>query len=63
MNRVRLRLGLSDGQQTEVLDALEGAFQEGAEPVTSFSIGPKPATRPTGGNAFPGLGGGRGGGG
>ena len=57
---VRLRLGISDGQQTELIQAFGGNIQEGTEVVTSVSIGsPRQTSTPAGGNAFPGLGGGR----
>ena len=59
LQRVRLRLGITDGQQTELLQAMDGTLDEGTEVVTSVITG---AVRqaPQGGNAFPGLGGGRG---
>jgi HlyD family secretion protein len=61
---VRLRLGISDGQQTELIQSLDGTIQEGTELVTSVSIGSVRLTAtPAGGNAFPGLGGRQGGGG
>jgi len=58
LQRARLRLGITDGQQTELLQTLEGAVDEGTELVTNVTTG---AVRqaPQGGNAFPGLGGGR----
>ena len=63
LQRVRVRLGVSDGQQTELLQAADGALQEGAEVVTSVTIGSARQTAaPAAGNAFPGLGGGRQGG-
>jgi hypothetical protein len=56
-----LRLGVSDGQQTEVIQALDGDLAEGVEVVTNVLIGPaRQVPTPTRGNAFPGLGGGRG---
>jgi hypothetical protein len=66
LQRVRLRLGVTDGQQTELLQALDGALDEGSEVVTNIVIGSVRATAaPAGGAAFPGLetGGRRGGGG
>lgn len=58
LQRVRLRLGISDGQQTELIQALDGSVQEGTEVVTSVTIGSVRQTpTPAGGNAFPGLGG------
>jgi hypothetical protein len=58
LERVRLRLGVSDGQQTELIQALDGPLQEGSEVVTSVTIGPARQTAtPQGGTAFPGLGG------
>jgi hypothetical protein len=59
LNRVRLRLGISDGQQTELIQVLDGALQEGTEVVTSITIGAQRNVAMPGGNAFPGLGGGR----
>jgi HlyD family secretion protein len=69
LERVRLRLGITDGQQTELIQALDGGIQEGAELITSVTIGGvRQTAAPAGGSAFPGLGGrpafrGRGGGG
>ena len=61
LQRVRLRLGVSDGQQTEVIQALDGDIKEGTDVVTSILTGPaRQVAPPAGGNAFPGLGGGRG---
>jgi hypothetical protein len=60
LQRVRLRLGITDGQQTELIEAVEGSLREGAEVVTSVLIGgARPATPAPAGGAFPGLGGGR----
>ena len=60
LQRVRTRLGVSDGQQTELIQALDGDLHEGTEVVTNVITG---AVRQTpaapGGAAFPGLGGGR----
>jgi HlyD family secretion protein len=58
---VRLRLGITDGQQTELIRAFDGNLQEGTEVVTNVIIGSarQTATPPASGNAFPGLGGGR----
>jgi len=58
LQRVRLRLGITDGQQTELIQALDGELQEGAEVVTNVLTGAarQTATPPAGG-AFPGLGG------
>jgi HlyD family secretion protein len=53
---VRLRLGISDGQNTELLD---GDVTEGEALVTNVSIAGQ-STRPAA-QAFPGFGGGRGG--
>lgn len=64
LERVRLRLGISDGQQTELIQALEGELQEGTEVVTNVITGAVRQTlQPQGGQGFPGLGGGRQGGG
>lgn len=61
LQRVRLRLGITDGQQTELIQALDGKLEEGTEVVTSVVIGAVRQTpTPQGGAAFPGLGGGRG---
>jgi HlyD family secretion protein len=63
LERVRLRLGISDGQQTELIQALEGELQEGTEVVTNVITGAVRQTlQPQGGQGFPGLGGGRQGG-
>ena len=62
LQRVRLRLGITDGQQTELLQAMDGAIQEEIEVVTSVIIGSARQTAAPG-NAFPGLSGGRQGGG
>ena len=59
LQRVRLRLGISDGQQTELIQALDGSLEEGTEVVTSVIVGSARQTTPASGNAFPGLGGGR----
>ena len=60
LQRVRTRLGVSDGQQTELIQAMDGELKEGTEVVTNVITG---AVRQTpaapGGAAFPGLGGGR----
>ena len=60
LQRVRTRLGVSDGQQTELIQAMDGDLKEGTEVVTNVITG---AVRQTpaapGGAAFPGLGGGR----
>ncbi len=57
LQRVRLRLGISDGQQTELIEVLDGNVQEGSEVVTSVMVGTARPTPPAAGNAFPGLGG------
>ncbi|CAN5767994.1 hypothetical protein BH18ACI5_BH18ACI5_27340 [soil metagenome] len=63
LQRVRMRLGISDGQQTELIQALDGELQEGTEVVTSVITGAvRQTATPPGGGAFPGLGGGRQGG-
>ena len=60
LQRVRLRLGISDGQQTELIQALDGQVQEGTELVANVITGAvRQAPTPPGGTAFPGLGGGR----
>ena len=62
LQRVRLRLGITDGQQTELLQALDGELKEGTEVVTNVTTGAvRPTTAPPGGTAFPGLGGRQGG--
>ncbi len=60
LERIRTRLGISDGQQTELIQALDGELKEDTEVVTNVMIGAVRQT-PTapGGTAFPGLGGGR----
>jgi HlyD family secretion protein len=60
LQRVRLRLGITDGQQTELIQALDGDLQEGTEVVTTVIIGAvRQAATPAPTNAFPGLEGGR----
>ena len=63
LERARLRLGITDGQQTELIQVLDGTLQEGTEVVTNVLTGAvrQPVTPPQGGAAFPGLDGGRGG--
>ena len=61
LQRVRLRLGITDGQQTELIQAIDGTIDEGTEVVTNVTTGAvRQTTTPAGGNAFPGMGGGRG---
>ena len=55
LQRVRLRLGISDGQQTELLQALDGTVQEGTEVVTNVMTGAVRQTPAATGNAFPGM--------
>jgi hypothetical protein len=62
LQRVRLRLGITDGQQTELIQALDGEIQEGTEVVTNVITGSVRQTPTPPGGAFPGLGGGRQGG-
>ena len=63
LQRVRMRLGVTDGQQTELIQAMDGRIEEGTELVTNVITGAvRQAVTPPGGNAFPGMGGGRGGG-
>jgi HlyD family secretion protein len=59
LQRVRLRLGISDGQQAELLQAFNGSIQEGTDVVTAVAIDAERPAAAAGGNAFPGLGGGR----
>jgi HlyD family secretion protein len=60
LQRVRLRLGITDGQQTELIQAFDGSLQEGTEVVTIVTIGAvRQAATPAPTNAFPGLEGGR----
>jgi HlyD family secretion protein len=59
LQRVRLRLGISDGQQTELIQAMDGELQEGTEVVTNVITGAVRQTATPQGGAFPGLGGGR----
>jgi HlyD family secretion protein len=60
LQRVRLRLGISDGQQTELIQAIDGELKEDTEVVTNVLTGAvRQAVTPQGGTAFPGLGGGR----
>jgi hypothetical protein len=63
LERLRLRLGISDGQQTELIQALDGELQEGTELVTNVITGAVRQTlQPQGGGGFPGMGGRQGGG-
>ncbi len=63
LQRVRLRLGISDGQQSELIQAFDGQLQEGSEVVTNVITGSvRQTATPQGGAGFPGLGGGRQGG-
>ncbi|HEY0284899.1 MAG TPA: efflux RND transporter periplasmic adaptor subunit [Vicinamibacterales bacterium] len=58
--RMRLRLGITDGQQTELIQALDGELKDGTEVVTNVITGAvRQAPTAPGGTAFPGLGGGR----
>lgn len=59
LQRVRLRLGITDGQQTELIQALDGELNEGTEVVTSVMTGAVRQTTTPGGATFPGLTGGR----
>jgi HlyD family secretion protein len=61
LQRVRLRLGITDGQQTELIQAMDAEVNEGTEVVTNVITGAvRQAPTAPGGAAFPGLGGGRG---
>jgi HlyD family secretion protein len=64
LNRVRLRLGIADGQQTELIQVLDNnaKIDEGTDVVSSVTL-PSQRNAAAGGNAFPGLGQQRGGGG
>jgi hypothetical protein len=59
LNRVRLRLGISDGQQTELIQVLDNnaKIDEGTEVVTAVTTASQRTAAAAGGNAFPGLGG------
>lgn len=58
LQRVRLRLGISDGQQTELIQSLDGDLQEGTEVVTNVLTGAiRQVPTPAGGAGFPGMGG------
>ena len=59
LQRVRTRLGVTDGQQTELIQALDGELKEGTEAVTNVVTGAVRQTPTAPGGAFPGLGGGR----
>jgi hypothetical protein len=63
LQRVRLRLGISDGQQTELIQAMDGELKDGTDVVTNVITGSVRQTTTPAGGAFPGLGGGRQGGG
>ena len=58
LQRVRVRLGITDGQQTELIQALDGEVHEGTEVVTNVLTGAVRQSQ-TPGAAFPGLTGGR----
>jgi hypothetical protein len=63
LQRMRLRLGITDGQQTELIEALDGQLQEGTEVVTNVITGAvRQVVTPPNRGGFPGLGGGRQGG-
>jgi hypothetical protein len=63
LQRVRLRLGITDGQQTELIQATDGELREDTEVVTNVMTGAvRQAVTPQGRGGFPGLGGGRQGG-
>jgi hypothetical protein len=57
LNRVRLRLGIADGQQTELIQVLDNnaKIDDGTDVVTSVTL-PSQQRAAAGGNAFPGLG-------
>ena len=57
LQRVRLRLGITDGQQTELLQALDGDVQEDTEVVTNVITGAVRQAPAPAGNAFPRHGG------
>jgi hypothetical protein len=65
LSRVRLRLGIADGQQTELIQVLDNnaKVDEDMDVVTSVTLPAQRAAAAAGGNAFPGLGQQRGGGG
>jgi HlyD family secretion protein len=64
LGRVRLRLGITDGQQTELIQAIDGELREDTEVVTNVLTGAvRQIVTPQGRGGFPGLGGGRQGGG
>jgi HlyD family secretion protein len=60
LQRLRLRLGITDGQQTELIQAMDGELREGTDVVSNVTIGAvRQAATPPPTNAFPGLDGGR----
>ena len=60
LKRMRLRLGITDGQQTELIQALDGELKDGTEVVTNVITGAvRQVPTAPGGAGFPGLGGGR----
>ncbi|MCM3881893.1 MAG: efflux RND transporter periplasmic adaptor subunit [Vicinamibacterales bacterium] len=62
LNRIRLRLGITDGQQSELAQVLDnGKLDDDTEVVTAVTTAAQQTTAATGGNAFPGLGQQRGG--
>ena len=54
LRQIRLRLGITDGQNTEIVEVLGDELKEGAAVVTNVAIAGQ-ATRPAA-NAFPGFG-------
>jgi HlyD family secretion protein len=59
LQRARLRLGITDGQHTELIQALDGELSEATEVVTNVTTGAVRQTAAPAGTAFPGLGTGR----
>jgi hypothetical protein len=56
LQRVRMRLGVTDGQQTELIQAMDGRIEEGTDLVTSVITAAARQPVASGGNAFPGMG-------
>jgi hypothetical protein len=63
LTRVRLRVGIADGQQTELIQVLDNnaKVDDGTDAVTSVTLPAARNAAAAGGNAFPGLGQQRGG--
>jgi len=59
LQRARLRLGITDGQHTELIQTLDGELSEATEVVTNVTTGTVRQTAAPANTGFPGLGTGR----